>query len=122
MSGPDAPKDYADQAVRPFVITGGRVRASRNTIGVDTLLMTAPDPPPLPRAAPREQHALLRICARLHPLVEAAAQLQLPVSVVAIVACDLVDSGHLHARSPIPEAERPSLTMLQELLDGLRKL
>ncbi|MGW5689304.1 DUF742 domain-containing protein [Nonomuraea sp. NPDC003754] len=122
MTGPAAPKDYTDQPVRPFVVTSGRTRPSRNTIGVDTLLMAAPDRPPLPLGAPREQHALLMICARLHPLVEAAARLGLPVSAAAIVACDLVDSGHLHAHSPIPEAERPWLTMLQELLDGLRKL
>ncbi|MFI7643268.1 DUF742 domain-containing protein [Nonomuraea sp. NPDC049400] len=122
MNEPAAPQEYSDQAVRPFVITGGRVRASRNTISVDTLLRAASDGPPLPLTATREQRALLKLCARLHTLVEAAVKLQLPVSVVMIVACDLVDSGHLHARPPIPQAGRPPLEMLQELLDGLRNL
>ncbi|MEV1175989.1 DUF742 domain-containing protein [Nonomuraea sp. NPDC049784] len=122
MSEPAAPQDYTDQAVRPYVMRGGRVSPSRNTIGVDTLLMTALDGPPLPLTATREQRDLLTMCVRLHPLVEAAARLRLPVSVVTIVACDLVDSGRLYARSPAPQAGRPDLKLLQELLDGLRNL
>lgn len=123
MTDPAAPQSYEeDLAVRPYVMRGGRVRPSRDTIGVDTLIMTAPDGPPLPLTAPREQRDVLTMCIRLHPLVEVAARLHLPVSVVTIVACDLIDSGRLHARSPAPQAGRPDPTMLQELLDGLRKL
>ncbi|WP_346101461.1 DUF742 domain-containing protein [Nonomuraea maheshkhaliensis] len=122
MNEPAVPPEYTDQAVRPYVMTAGRVSPSRNTVGVDTLLMTASDGPALPLTATREQRDLLAMCVRLHPLVEAAARLRLPVSVVTIVACDLIDSGRLRARSPVPQAGRPDPRLLQELLDGLRKL
>jgi hypothetical protein len=38
------------------------------------------------------------------------------------VASDLVDAGLLTARSGIPPAGRPDRALLQEVLDGLRKL
>jgi hypothetical protein len=114
--------DYRDSALRPYVITRGRARPSRNTIGVDTLLVVAEPGKALPVSATREQRALLRMCRRLLSLVEAAAHLGLPVSVVAIVASDLVDSGHLTARSTTPETIRPDRDLLQEVLDGLRRL
>ncbi|MEV7010409.1 DUF742 domain-containing protein [Streptosporangium sp. NPDC051022] len=119
MSGQD---EYQDSALRPYVLTGGRARPSRNTIGVDTLLVMADPGPPLPVSASRQERALLRMCARLLSLVEAAAHLELPVSIVTILASDLVDSGHLTARSGIPEATRPDQELLQEVLDGLRRL
>ncbi|WP_214316561.1 DUF742 domain-containing protein [Nonomuraea sediminis] len=114
--------DYQDSAVRPYVLTQGRSRPTRNTIGLDTLLVAADPARSLPVSASRQERALLRMCARLLSLAEAAAHLELPLSVVGILASDLVDSGHLTARSRIPEAGRPNLETLQEVLDGLRKL
>lgn len=112
-----------DRPVRPYVITGGRARPSRNTIRPETLLAAAADQgAPVPIGAGREQRALLRMCARLLSLAEAAAHLGLPVSVVAVIASDLVDAGQLTARSGIPRAGRPDRKVLQEVLDGLRRL
>jgi len=75
---------------------------------------------PLPVSAGRTERALLGMCRNLLSLAEAAAYLELPVSVVVIVASDLADSGHLLVRTPagVP-ANRE---VLEELLDGLRKL
>ncbi|MER6945154.1 DUF742 domain-containing protein [Nonomuraea sp. NPDC005983] len=114
--------EYHDSAVRPYVLTQGRARPSRNTIGIDTLLVAADTDKPLPVSASRQERDLLRMCGRLLSLVEAAAHLQLPLSVVGVLASDLVDSGHLIARSSIPEATRPNLDTLQEVLNGLRRL
>ncbi|MFJ4921179.1 DUF742 domain-containing protein [Streptomyces sp. NPDC088725] len=124
MSGPgDGPGDeYADGAVRPYVITKGRSRPSRNTIGVETLLVAAVPPGSLPISATREELALVRMCERLLSLVEAAAHLQLPVSLAKVLASDLVDSGYLAARSGVPQAVLPDSQLLQEVLDGLRRL
>ncbi|MFI6503052.1 DUF742 domain-containing protein [Nonomuraea typhae] len=113
--------DYKDHAVRPYVLTGGRARPSRNTIGLDTLLVTEPGRA-LPISASRQERDLLRMCRRLLSLAEAAAHLELPMSVATILASDLVDSGHLSARSPVPEAAGPPRDMLEEVLDGLRRL
>ncbi|WP_069813935.1 DUF742 domain-containing protein [Streptomyces sp. TP-A0874] len=114
--------EYRDSALRPFVITKGRSRPSRNTIGMDTLLVAATPGKPLPVSAGREERALLRMCEQLLSLAEAAAHLGLPVSVVTVLASDLVDSGHLTARSGIGAETIPSHKLLEEVLNGLRRL
>lgn len=55
-------------------------------------------------------------------LAEAAAHLRLPVSVLKVLVADLVDSGHLRTRAPIPDAELPDRQILEKVLDGLRTL
>jgi hypothetical protein len=122
---------YHDRPVRPYVVTGGRVRPSRNTIRPETLLIAAGAAQTLPASASSEERALLRMCRRLLSLIEAAVHLELPVSVVSIVASDLVDAGFLamrvNAEEPAPgaapggSAERPDRELLQEVLNGLRR-
>lgn len=126
--------EYHDRPVRPYVVTGGRARPSRSTIRPETLLIATGAGKPLPVSASSEERALLRMCRRLLSLVEAAVHLQLPVSVVSVVASDLVDAGFLAMRAstdesppgahPLPEGSasaRPDRQLLQEVLDGLRK-
>lgn len=114
--------EYRDRAVRPYVITGGRARPSRNTIRPETLLVVTDEDRPLPVSATGEERALVRMCERLLSLVEASAHLALPVSVVSVIASDLVDAGYLSARSGIPRVTLPPRELLQEVLDGLRRL
>jgi hypothetical protein len=112
--------EYRDQPLRPYVLTSGRARPSRNWIGVDTLLIAAPGAGPLPVTASRQEIALLRMCRGLLSVAEAAAHLGLPVSVVKVLASDLMDSGHLQTRSRT-RAE-PDAALLEEVLSGLRDL
>jgi hypothetical protein len=112
--------EYRDRPVRSYVLTGGRAVPSRNTIGPETLVFAVPPGKPLPVSASRTERALLGLCQRLLSLAELAACLQLPVGVVAVIASDLVDSGHLAVRTPAyPPVSRE---VLEELLHGLRKL
>jgi hypothetical protein len=113
---------YRERAVRPYVITGGRTQPSRNIFRPETLLIATDSQALPPVSATREQRALLRMCQRLLSLAEAAAYLELPVSVVSVLASDLVDSGQLTIRSGVPKAGRPDRKLLQEVLDGLRRL
>jgi hypothetical protein len=113
--------DYRDAPLRPYVLTGGRAAPSRNSLNVDTLLIAASGERPLPVTASRQERALLRTFRGLLSVAEAAALLGLPVSVVQVLASDLIDSGHLHVRSR-PRPGGPSLDLLQEVLDGLLNL
>lgn len=112
--------EYRDRPVRSYVVTGGRVAPTRNTVRPETLVIAASPAKPLPVSASRTERALLGMCQRLLSLAEAAAHLELPVSVVMVVASDLIDSGHLSVRTPTdgPVSE----DTLRELLHGLRKL
>jgi hypothetical protein len=76
---------------------------------------------PLPVTPTPQQRALLEMCGGMLSLAEAAAYLRLPVSIVVVIASDLVDSGHLQVRSA-PRHSPPSAELLEKVLDGLRKL
>lgn len=112
--------DYRDRPVRRYVLTGGRAAPTRTAIRPETLVVADPSGRPLPVLASREERALLGVCRRLLSLAEAAAHLELPVSVVLVVASDLVDTGYLSVRTPAAPAV--SRDVLEELLNGLRKL
>ena len=55
-------------------------------------------------------------------LAEVAAYLQLPVSLVAVMVSDLVDTGNLTIRSNHQAHVLPGKDILEKILDGLRKL
>jgi len=115
--------EYRDRPVRAYVLTGGRAVPTRNTIRPETLVIATAPAKPLPVSAGRTERALLGMCRSLLSLAEAAVYLELPVSVVMVVASDLVDSGHLSVRTPAAPAGGPvSREVLEELLHGLRKL
>ena len=112
--------DYNDHPVRPYVLTSGRAHPSRNTIRPETLLVVDPDAPRL-IGPTTQQKALLEMCRGMLSLAEAAAHLGLAVSLVVVLASDLVDSGHLQIRSA-PRHTPPPAELLEKVLDGLRKL
>jgi hypothetical protein len=112
--------DYRDHPVRPYILTSGRAHPTRNTIRPETLLVVDPDAP-RPVTTTREQRELLEICGGMLSLAEVAAHLRLPVSLVVVLASDLVDSGHLSIRSA-PRHTPPSAELMEKVLDGLRKL
>lgn len=113
--------DFRDHPVRSYVMTAGRAHPTRNTIRPETLMVVDTDLPP-PVSTSRQQQALLDMCRGVLSLAEAAAHLRLPVSLVVVIASDLVDSGHLTIRSAIPSFERPDRDLLKKVLNGLRKL
>lgn len=105
--------------VRPYVVTGGRAHPSRNTFDLVTLVY-APHDHPTAGLGP-EQRRLVELCRPGSlSVAEVAGHLGLPVSVVKVLLADLVDSGHILTRAPIPAAELPEAQLLQEVLDGLR--
>ncbi|MFI6930929.1 DUF742 domain-containing protein [Streptomyces sp. NPDC050287] len=119
MNGSDA----AGRLVRPFALTGGRTRPSRADFTLITTV-TAVDPPPerAPRPQP-EQTRILRRCARPVAVAELAALLDLPVSVIVIMLCDLLEAGLITARPPHPVSPRaPHMDLLQKVRDGLDRL
>ncbi|WFB06989.1 DUF742 domain-containing protein [Streptomyces sp. LX-29] len=105
--------------VRPYVVTDGRAHPTRNTFDLVTLVMAHSDRP-LGALSP-EKRKLMELClGGALSVAEIAGHLHLPVSVTKVLLGDLVDSGHLTTRSPIPSAQLPEAQLLQEVLDGLR--
>ncbi|MFC5751624.1 DUF742 domain-containing protein [Actinomadura rugatobispora] len=120
MSEPEG-RGYRDTPLRSYVLTGGRAAPSGSRVGVDTLLTATPAESPLPATASPQQRALLRVCGGgVLSVAEAAAHLDLPISVVRILVGDLVAAGRL--RTHAGAFTDPGLELLKEVLDGLRDL
>jgi hypothetical protein len=115
--------DTPGRLVRPFTLTGGRTRPSRADFTLITTV-TAVDPPPSSAARPQpEQLRILRRCDRPIAVAELAAHLDLPVSVVVIMLCDLLEAGLITVHPPHPVSPRsPDLDLLQKVRDGLGRL
>jgi hypothetical protein len=106
--------------VLPYVMTGGRTRPSRNTLGPETLLHTTAAG--VTRGHTNAEMAeLLHQCHWSQSLAEAAAHLQLSISVVQVLASDLLDDGLLTVKSATRDT-RPDQALLERVLHGLRNL
>lgn len=104
--------------VRPFIMTGGRTRAARRDLRVETMLQTKVEVIPL--GLPSEQEALLRTCLEPLSVAEVANRLGLVVGVVTVVAGDLIAAEMLtvHHTDPV-EIE---LDMLTKMLERVRAI
>ncbi|NLU68970.1 DUF742 domain-containing protein [Streptomyces sp. HNM0574] len=113
------PRQRTEGLVRPYVVTDGRAYPTRNTLDLVTLLVSVTDPA-ISGLSP-EKRRLVDLCRPgALSVAEVAGHLSLPVSVVKVLAADLMDSGHIVTRAPIPSAQPTDARILQEVLDGLR--
>ncbi|MHB1593285.1 MAG: DUF742 domain-containing protein [Streptosporangiaceae bacterium] len=104
--------------VRPFVVTGGRARPSRNIFDLVTLVTVARQQT---AGLTPEQRRVMQLCqGGALSVAEVASHLALPVSVTKILLSDLVDSGHITTRAAVPETRRLPDPLLRKVLDGLR--
>jgi hypothetical protein len=106
---------------RLYTVTGGRSSVNESAIDIVTLIVSECDPTP---GMQSEYVKILRMCNSPMAVVEISAELGLPVSVVKILLCDLLDSGGITARHPSApaKAQLPDLEILKQVLVGLEKL
>ncbi|MFD5567578.1 DUF742 domain-containing protein [Streptomyces cadmiisoli] len=115
--------DPEGRLVRLFTLTGGRTRPSRADFSLITTV-TAVDPQPETAARPQPEHRrILRQCAGPVAVVELAARLDLPVSVVVILLCDLLEAGRVTVRPPYRFTHAaPDLDLLMKVRECLGRL
>ncbi len=104
--------------VRPFIMTGGRTRAERRDLRVETMLQSTVDH--IPRGLPSEQEELLELCVEPQSVAEVAAKLHLVIGVVTVIAGDLIAADLLavHHTDPV-EIE---LDMLTKMIERVRAI
>ena len=104
--------------VRPFVMTGGRVKADRRDLRVETLLQAIAGADATRRNP--EQAAILQACASTRSVAEVAAECGLVLGVVTVLASDLIAEGALqvHHTDPV-EIELDALTRMLERVKEL---
>jgi hypothetical protein len=106
---------------RLYTVTRGRSQAGTDAFDVVTLIVSERAPVP----GMQSEHArILRLCERPTAVVEVAAELRLPISVVKILLGDLLEAGQITARHPrfVPRAALPDLDTLKQVLHGLQRL
>lgn len=107
---------------RLYTVTGGRSRAHEASLDLVTLIVSECDPTP---GMQSEYVKVLRMCRRPVAVVEIASLLQLPVGIVKVLLCDLLDTGQITARHPSPTVGRTGRidpALLREVLVGLNNL
>lgn len=106
---------------RLYTVTGGRSRAD-DSFDLVTLVVSECEP----TSGMQSEHArILDLCRHPTAVVEIAAELGLPITVVRILLGDLLAMGRITARHPRAAqsvASLPDSALLKEVLHGLRNL
>lgn len=111
-----------DDPDRLYTVTGGRSRSGTGAFDLVTLVVSECEPTP---GMQSEHASILRICHSPTAVVEIAADLGLPVSIVRILLGDLHATGRITARHPRTAAaadQLPDPEILKQVLVGLRNL
>jgi Protein of unknown function (DUF742) len=111
----------AGPVVRPYALTGGLTRPAGKPLDLLDLVGLVRHAGQERPALPPEQAEVLRRCQIPVPLVDLAADLDLPVGVIRILVSDLRERGlvAIHRAQP---AGIGDLKILQEVADGLRRI
>ncbi|WP_225755551.1 DUF742 domain-containing protein [Actinotalea sp. Marseille-Q4924] len=125
---PDDGSEYEARTVRPYAVTGGRVRAANSDLPLEALVEV------LPGAAsshglPPEKRAILQHAAHTFVSVaELSALLRLPLGVVRVLVTDLSDAQYIrvHTSTPVSvhtgQSPALSLSVLESVLNGISAL
>ncbi|MGY1452210.1 DUF742 domain-containing protein [Streptomyces sp. SS8] len=115
------PVDIGDPH-RLYTVTGGRSRGGEAGLDLVTLIVSECRPT---EGMQSEHVRILELCEHPTAVVEVAADLRLPITVVKILLGDLLAAGRITARNPRPSAahgDAPESALLKEVLIGLRNL
>jgi len=111
----------APSAPRPFVLTSGRVPVAHPDIGLETQITARPHGYSRLAGLPREQQAIVAVCAEPISVAEIAARLRLHLGVTKILVGDLRDAGYLEVHSM--DAVQPTdIETILRVIHGLRAL
>jgi hypothetical protein len=110
-------------AVRPFLVTAGRVAGTRSgpPIPVETQVVTTAAGIEALGLLSFERHDIVALCRQPQSLAEVAAKLRLHLNVVRVLAEDLQSSGQLSVYVPNTDATQ-NVTVLRRVIDGLRTI
>jgi Protein of unknown function (DUF742) len=114
--------EEAGAVVRPYALTRGRTRPAGGRLDLIALITSVREAQGTEWGLGPEHRALLRICRRPTSVADLAADLDLPVGVIRILLGDLRERALISVHNPIPAARLPDRRILQEVVDGLRRL
>lgn len=122
------PPEEEARSVRPYAVTGGRVRSASSDMPLEALVEVLPGAVN-GQGLPAEKRAILQHAAHSYvSVVELSALLHLPIGVVRIIVADLADAMYVRVHTSTPVDTRTgqsaalSLSVLESVLNGISAL
>lgn len=113
--------------VRPYTMTGGRSGVGLPNIALEALVAVTPAGMRMRGRFRWEAAEIIAQSRKETAIVELAANLEVPVGVIRVLAADLRDQGAITITEPLSEATVESgdteyAELLHKVLDGIRAL
>ena len=105
-------------ALRPFVLTSGRVDAPDPSIGMETQVTVHPGA--APARLPPEQRAIIALCAEPRSVAEISPRLRMHLGVTRILVGDLRAAGLLDVH--VLDHDFPDPDTIMRVIRGLRAI
>jgi hypothetical protein len=119
---PEAVEPPADGvALRPFLLTAGRVAGQDSSIAIETQVVTTEQGRTAAGDLGFERRDIVSLCGDPLSVAEIAAQLSLHLAVVRVLVGDLSADGHLSVHRPDADASTDIDTLLR-VIRGLRAI
>lgn len=112
--------EEAGPVVPAYALTRGRVQPSNKAIDLVAIVTATGGPTPVSLGP--EQWMILSLCARPKSVVDIAAAIDLPLGVVRVLVGDLHEQGLVQVRPPANVSRLPNVSILSEVISGLRAL
>ena len=119
-AGDQADLPIPDGALRPFLLTAGRV-AGQDSIAIETQVVTTDSGRTVGDQLGFERRDIVSLCGDPLSVAEIAAQLSLHLGVVRVLVGDLSADGHLSVYLPNADASTDVDTLLR-VIRGLRSI
>jgi Protein of unknown function (DUF742) len=108
-------------ALRPFLLTAGRVAGQDSTIAIETQVVTTEQGRDAAGDLGFERRDIVSLCGNPLSVAEIAAELSLHLAVVRVLVGDLSADGHLSVYLPNVDASTDVDTLLR-VIRGLRAI
>lgn len=107
--------------IRPYALTGGRTRSATD-LPLETLVQRTPSGVNAMLRLSLERRRILELCSRPLSIAEISAHVGVHLGVARVLVGDMKAEGLLDVHQPRPGGERPDITLLERVLDGLQAL
>ncbi len=120
--------EYEARTVRPYAVTGGRVKSARSDLPLEALVEQMPGAVAGTGLPPEKRAILHHASVGYISVAELSALLHLPIGVVRILVSDLADQQfvRVHTSQPVEvntgESPALSLSVLESVLNGISAL
>ena len=120
--------EFETRTVRPYAVTGGRVRSANTDLPLEALVEVLPGANNAKGLTPEKRSILERAEATYVSVAELSALLHLPLGVVKIIVSDMSESElvRIHSSTPMDvhtgQSPALSLSVLESVLNGISAL